>query len=459
MSGDRRKLLVIFMMSLPIFIELLLQLLVGNIDQFMMSQYSQDSVAAIGNGNQVMNIAIIVLNAMSLATTVLLAQYLGAKDKSKMTQICTISVGVIGVASLVATGLMVGFNEPLFTWMSVPDTVMTEACLYLKIVGSFILVQGLYMTFAAILRSYSMLKEVMLSSVIMNLLNIIGNAILINGLFGFPQLGVAGAAISTNISKCIGLGIVIYLFVKKIDATISLKSIQPFPMDLLKKLLFVGLPAGGQELSYNLSQMIILKFINIFGTAVIATKVYCSMLANVAYVYTMAISQATQIIVGYLMGSREFKEVERRVWSTIFISIIVSFSITLFVYLNSEAIFGLFTDDEMIITLGKQIIFIEFFLELGRSVNIVMTRCLVATGDVKFPVGVSLIGCWLIAVAFGYFLGVHLNLGLVGIWIAMAIDEILRAIIFMIRFKSGIWKTKALVDVPSELTKVESLMV
>lgn len=79
-----------------------------------------------------------------------------------------------------------------------------------------------------------------------------------------------------------------------------------------------------------------------------------------------------------------------------------------------------------------------------------MTRCLVATGDVKFPIGVSLIGCWLIAVAFGYFLGVHLDLRLVGIWIAMAINEILRAIIFMIRFKSGIWKTKALVDVPGE---------
>lgn len=116
----------IVIMSIPIFIELLLQLLVGNIDQFMISQYSQDSVAAIGNGNQVMNIAIIVLNAMSLATTVLLAQYLGAQDKRKISQICTVSVLVITVASVIAGALMVGLNQPLFSWMNVPHFVIDD---------------------------------------------------------------------------------------------------------------------------------------------------------------------------------------------------------------------------------------------------------------------------------------------------------------------------------------------
>ena len=222
--------------------------------------------------------------------------------------------------------------------------------------------------------------------------------------------------------------------------------LNPFPIKTLKKLLVVGLPSGGQELSYNLSQMMILKFINIFGTAVIATKVYASMLANVAYVYSMAISQATQIIVGYLMGARDYEQAEKRVWLTCGISIVISLSITFIIYLNSDSIFRLFTNDLTIITLGKQIIFIEFFLEFGRAINIVMTRCLVATGDVTFPVTVSLIGCWGIAVGGGYLLGVHLGYGLVGIWMAMAVDECLRGIIFMIRFKSGVWKSKALVE-------------
>ena len=96
----------------------------------------------------------------------------------------------------------------------------------------------------------------------------------------------------------------------------------------------VGLPVGAQEFSYNLSQRVILKFINLFGTAVIATKVYCSMLASVAYVYSIAISQASQIVVGYLVGAHQFDDVEKRVWSTCLISIVISLSITFMVYLN-----------------------------------------------------------------------------------------------------------------------------
>ena len=155
----------------------------------------------------------------------------------------------------------------------------------------------------------------------------------------------------------------------------------------------VGLPVGAQEFSYNLSQRVILKFINLFGTAVIATKVYCSMLASVAYVYSIAISQASQIVVGYLVGAHQFDDVEKRVWSTCLISIVISLSITFMVYLNSDAIFSLFTKDALLITLGQPLIFVEFFLAIGRAIKMTMTKCLVATGDVKFAVIISLIGC------------------------------------------------------------------
>ena len=86
--------------------------------------------------------------------------------------------------------------------------------------------------------------------------------------------------------------------------------------------------------------------------------------------------------------------------------------------------------------------FIEFFLEIGRTANIVLTKCLVAVGDVLFPVTIGIIFMWLIAVLVGYYFGVHLGMGLVGIWVAMTIDECMRGILFVIRFKSGRWKTK-----------------
>ena len=434
----------VFKMSIPIFIELLLQLLVGNIDQIMISRYSEASVAAIGNGNQIMNIVIIVLSVVSTASTILISQYLGAQNKRKIAETCNVSLFVIAIFGLLAAFFIAIGHNTIFRWIKIPDDILKEAGYYLTIVGLFVVVQGIYMMFAAILRSFGFMKQVMYVSAVMNLINIAGNAILINGLFGMPRLGIIGAAISTNISKLIGLIIIYQLFRRDMDIQLSPKILKPFPTQTLKDLLHIAIPSGGEELSYNLSQVYILKFINLFGTTVIAAKVYCSILANVAYVYSIALSQATQIIVSYLVGAREFEKVQKRVWTTLAYSMFISLGITAILYFNADTVFRIFTSDPEIIALGKKILFIEFFLEIGRTVNIVMTKCLLAVGDVIFPVIVGIIFMWFVAVLGGYYFGICLNMGLVGIWIAMTIDECARGILFVIRFRSGKWSTSML---------------
>lgn len=434
----------VFKMSIPIFIELLLQLLVGNIDQIMVSRYSQGSVAAIGNGNQIMSIVIIVLNVMSVATTILISRYLGGKDKQKINEVCNVSLLVLGIAALITTSILLLAHHPIFLWMDVPTDILGEAGNYLCIVSLCVIVQGFYMVFASVLRSFGFMKEVMFVSAIMNIINIGGNVVLINGLMGSPQLGIVGAAISTNISKSIGLILIFLLFKKHISVELSLKYLKPFPWETLKNLLKIGLPSGGEELSYNLSQIYILKFINLFGTTIIATKVYCSLLANISYVYSIALSNATQIMVSYLIGAKDVEKVKKRVWSTSGLSMIIALSITAFIYFNSEWIFRIFTQDPEIIALGKKIMFIEFFLEIGRTINIVMTKCLVAVGDVIFTVATGIIFMWLIAVLFSYILGVHLGYGLIGIWIAMTMDESIRGIVYILRFRSNKWEKKLL---------------
>ena len=436
----------IFMMSLPIFVELLLQLLVGNIDQFMISKYSQEAVAAIGNGNQIMNIVIVVLNVMSVSTTILISQYLGAKNKSKGSEVSTAALLISSVFSILITILVILFNKQVFMWLKVPNEILAETSRYTVIIASFVLIQGIYMTINSILRSYALMKEVMYVSILMNMINIIGNAILINGLFGAPRLGIVGAAISTNFSKCIGLIAVTIILIKKVDVKISLKYLKPFPIDTIKKLLFIGLPSGGESLSYNLSQMIILKVVNIFGTSVIATRVYGNMLANVCYVYSLAIGQATQVVIGYLIGAGREDEVENRVWSVSVISLVVSLAVTILIYFNSDAVFGIFSKDPVVLALGKKIIFIEIFLEIGRAINIVMTKCLIAAGDVYYPVLTTLTFSWVVAVGGSYILGVKLGLGLQGVWLAMMMDELIRAVIFAIRFKSCKWKNKSMIE-------------
>ena len=195
-------------------------------------------------------------------------------------------------------------------------------------------------------------------------------------------------------------------------------------------------------LIFKYINIFVLAFINIFGTNVIATRVYGYMFANVAYLYSMAIAQSTQITLGYLVGAKELDKVPRRIYITTVICMAVSVSVTILIYLNSDFLFGIFTSEPEILALGKKVMFIEIFLEIGRSVNIVMTRALVAIGDVMFPVIIGIGSQWFVSVIASYIVGVKLGFGLQGIWIAMAFDEGLRGVLFLIRFKMGTWRKK-----------------
>ena len=162
----------VFHLSLPIFAELLLQLLVGNMDQFMISHFGSAAVAAIGNGNQVMNVVIIVLTTMSTAATILLTQHIGAgRVGGECSEIVTVAVTVSAVFSFLVGLFLLLEPELVFQLLRTPEDAFDGACLYTRIVGGTVLLQGLYIQLCAVLRSYTLLKEVVVLSVSMNLLN------------------------------------------------------------------------------------------------------------------------------------------------------------------------------------------------------------------------------------------------------------------------------------------------
>ena len=432
----------LFLMSLPIFVELLLQLLVGNVDQMMVSRVSQPSVAAIVNANQIMNLVIIVLSMASTAVTVILSQYLGAQDEKNASRTCMVSIVLISGVSLAATILVFAGHPPLYRAIHVPEEVFDEASLYLLIVGAFILVQGLYLTFSAMIRAFAMVKEVMIISVIMNAMNIVGNAILINGWFGMPQLGAVGAAISTDSSKLVGLALMIGMFFKSRRVKIGMSYLRPFPVQILKNLCLLAIPTGVESFSYNLSQMIILGIVNSFGTLVTVTKGYCTIFANIDYVYAMAIATATQIVLGYLIGARRLNDIQKRVNATLKVAIAACVGMAVLMCLGGKYIFLIFTDNPEIIALGRRILVIEIVLEIGRAVNIVMTKCLIAVGDVLTPTTVGITFQWVVQtrIAGSWLLGSKLGWGLEGVWIAMAADECVRGLIYAVHFKKERWK-------------------
>lgn len=349
---------------------------------------------------------------------------------------------VIGTVSVLSTCVALFFNRPIFRLMNIDSAILHETCLYLMIVGGFSLVQGLYLNFAAILRSHTRLKEVMAVSILMNVLNIIGNAILINGLFGFPRLGIVGAAISTVISKTIGLVCIYIVFRKYTKIKLKFKYLKQGSKEMLFKLLKIGIPSGAENFSYNLSQICILSIINPYGAAVTATKGYCSLLANFAYVYAIAISEAVQIVIGYLLGSGKVEEVGKKVWWTLKISIAVCVGMMFIIWLFSPSVLGIFTQDGEMLALGRQVLFIDIFLEFGRAINILMTKSLISVGEIKLPICVGISFHWAVALLLSYIFGGVLHLGLQGIWVAMAIDECSRGLIYFLRFRTNKWKKK-----------------
>lgn len=434
----------VFAMSLPIFIEIGLQMMVPNMDQFMLSHYSQDAVAAVGNDNMIVNMIILTLSVLSQAATILIAHYRGAGDMGKASQVCSVSLGLnLGLGALIS---LVLFCFPGFFLgiLGVPGEIWTEAQLYLRWIGLFVIVQSAYMAFIAFLRGFGLLRETMLCSTIMNLLNIGGNMILIHGLGPIPSLGVAGVCISTNTAKTLGLLLVVHILHKKTPLRLSFAHLRPFPRKTLGKLLYLGIPSAGETFSYQLSQTTIMTFVNLFGIAVITTKVYAYIIAMISYLYSQALAMATQILVSYFKGADNNGEVDKRVKFTILISMLLSGSLAVLVYTHSDAVFSLFTEDPEVHTLGKMILFVDIFLEIGRAVNMCMVMALNAAGDVKAPITIGIIFMWCVSVLGSWYFGVHLLWGLVGIWIAMAMDECGRGLVFFWRWHQGIWR-KALI--------------
>lgn len=434
----------ILTLSWPIFVELLLQMLVGNADQIMVGWHDPSGVGAIGNANQVTNLVLLVFSVICTASMILLSQYIGAKDTRQVNRTYTVAlVTNIVFGAIVSLVLIFGCRE-IFCLMGAHADILDKACSYMRVIGAGMVFQSVYLTFTAFFRSSQMMKETMLVSVLMNCLNIGGNAILINGLGLLPSLGVLGAAISSDLSRIIGVIVIMILFRRKFGRAIQLSELKPFPAEQFKRLLVIGIPTGGESLSYNLSQICIQTVCNRFAQFVVNTRVYANMFANVTYMFGSALSQAAQVVTARLIGAENLLETEKNVRRALLGSVGVSISVSVLLYIFARPVYSIFTANEEILALAPTIMLIEIPLEVGRAVNMVMCRVLQACGDIKYPITLSIIFAWVVAVGGSWLFGVHFGFGLPGLWAAMACDECIRALLFLLRWKSGAWRSKRL---------------
>ncbi|MFP3749187.1 MATE family efflux transporter [Bacillus altitudinis] len=429
----------LFALTWPIFIEISLYMLMGSADTLMLSQYSDNSVAAVGVSNQLLNLLIVMFSFITTGTTIVIAQLLGAGRKQEATQVAYVSLGTNFLISFVISLLMFVLAVPILTMMGLSSELMPDATVFLQIVGLLSFIQALIMTYSAILKSYGFTRDTMYVTIGMNLLNVAGNYLVIFGPFGFPVLGVMGVALSTSFARLIGLTAMILIVRHRIGLRFSFKRMFYIQRTHLKKLLKIGIPSAGEQLSYNGSQMIITLFITFMGTQALAAKVYTQNLMMFIMLFGAAISQGTQILIGRLIGAKEFDAAYRRCMKSLYWAIAISLLSSTALSLSSTHLLTFFTSNSEIIQIASVLLILTIILEPGRSFNMVIINSLRAAGDAKFPVYMAMISMWGIGLPIAYLLGIQLEMGLIGVWISFIVDEWVRGIFMYRRWRSRVW--------------------
>ena len=415
--------------TIPVFIEIALVMLLGAVDTVMLSRYSDNSVAAVGLDNQLMTLVFLVYQFFSMGAAILCAQYIGAGYKKRLVQ-------VVGMALVV--NLMLG--------MGLRPELMGDGVVYLRLTGALSFFQALSLTFSASLRSADKVIWPMVVTGIVNVLNILGNYALIFGHWGCPQLGVEGAAIATATSRAVSMVLLAIIHFRVHIRKFPLSYFRPMPWQELRYLLKIGIPAMSENISYSLSQVVITYFINQISNEALATRTYCYNMIMFVYLFCVSITQGGDILVGHLVG--QWRHQAAYVLGNYFFrwAMIITITGSIVLAVAGPGLLSVFTNNEEIIRMGVWILIVDVFLEIGRTSNIFAGSTLRATGDTFYPFLVGIIFQWSIAVGLSYVIGIPLGYGLVGMWIGFAIDENIRGVILLRRWHSGKWRSKGFVQ-------------
>jgi len=434
-----------YLLAGPIFMELLLNILLSNVDTVMLSNYSQNAVGAVGNANQMMFLFIILFNVISGATGVVVAQYLGAGKTENMNRIYSLAVIfnlILGLLMSVVTLFAAG---GLVRLLKVDVSQVGDAVLYMKIVGGFLFLQAAYNVMVQILRCHGYTRVGMYISLTVNVVNIIGNWLFLYGPLKYLNLGVGGVAISTVSARVLALLISLVIFYRLKIGKITMKVLYPFPTKILVKMLRIGIPSAGESMAYSFYQLILLSFINPMGASAANAKVYATTLMSFSVVFANAMAQATQIVTGHLIGAGREEAADKRVMKTVATALPVSVIIATINCLICPFTLRLFNCDAETLVLVRQILMVGIIIEIGRTMNLVIIGSMKAAGDVLFPVFVGLAVMWGVGISVGYSCGVLFSMGVAGVFMGTATDECVRGVIALIRWRMESWKGKSVV--------------
>ena len=429
-------------LSVPICLETLFYMLSGMVDTLMLSSVSDQAVGAVGTANTYIGVFIVMFGVISSGMIAVMSQNIGAGRPGIAYQARQLGLMFNAFIGILMSVVLAIFSGRILKIVSIASALFEPAETYLKIVGGTCFLNALIPIFSSYLRVFGYTKHSLIGTIVGNVLNIILNSVF---LFVF-NWGVMGVAVATVISRVVNLVIVAVMGAVLIKAKQSPDRI--LPRKILVQIVKIGFPSAFETALYNIAMTFIVRFMNQMDAngMNVTARSYAMQIANFSYCAGAALAQANAIMTGWRIGAKEFEECDRGIKKAEIYGLVIATCFSVTFALFGHIIVHIFTDDAQMISLVVKLLIIDIFLELGRVTNLVYSQALKTSGDAVFPVIMGAIFMYLFAVGGTYFLGIHMGFLAVGAYIAMAGDECARAVGMVLRWKSGKWKSKSLIE-------------
>ena len=429
-SGKSLQKLVI-----PLVIEQTLAIAMGMADTVMVSSCGEAVVSGISLVDQISVLLVGLFSALAAVGSIVCAQFLGHGDKelvSKSSAQLFLAVGFISsmlmtIALLFNNGILHGLYRKLE-----PD-VFSNASIYFYILAVSFPFLGIYNAGAALFRAIGNSKISMNVSLIANILNIIGNAILIY----IFKMGAAGAAISTLFSRIVSCVFIIYMLSRsELAFRMSFKP----DRSLLKKILYIGVPTGIENSIFQIGKLIVSTMTAGLGTVVITANAITGTIAGVQNIPSNSVGTSLVTVVGQCIGAGDEKAAKENIKKLIKMAYLFTAVLAALSFIFARQICMLFnlsseTTDLVVIVLRFNCIMTMLF----HPTSFALANAIRAAGDVRYTMVVSIASMWIFRICLAYILGLKFGLGLLGIWSAMTIDWVVRSIFYVWRIVSGRW--------------------
>ena len=429
----------------PLVIEQLLAVLVGMADSIMVANVGEAAVSGVSLVDNIMILIINIFSALATGGAVVSGQYLGRKDEKSACKAATQLVWFVSLSAVVIM-ILVYFGKDIIlnqVFGHITAEVKGHADIYLLIVTASIPFIALYNGGAAIFRAMGNSQVSMRVSLLMNAINVTGNAILVFGL----RIGTAGVAIPTLISRMVA-AIVITVLLCNQTRILHIERTLKFRFDgrMIRKILAIGVPNGLENSMFQLGKILVLSLVSTFGTYAIAANAVSNAIALFQILPGMAISLAITTVISQCVGANDYEQVHYYLKKLLVIIYVAMAGTVALIFLALPLILKAYNLSDQTAAAATNIIhFHGISAMIIWPLSFALPAAYRAAGDAKACMYTSIVSMWIFRIGFSYLVGKYMGLGVFGVWVAMVIDWVVRAICFVIRYFNGKWKHGAIV--------------